>query len=382
MMKALKILLVGDYPADPTQGSAKVYDKLAHSLSARGHQVRVLRRPDLGLWPRGRYGRELCGPWLVWRALHQQFQQQDWDVVDVASAEGWIWGKWKSAGILVSRSHGWEHLNYARVLSDARAGLRRKAWWQRWWYPLIRMKPVEWAARGADGLIVLNPGDADFAITRGWQAPDRVRIIPHGVDRNFLEILPDWSSRDGDIMFCGSWDSVKGVESVVGAFVKLADEDPSRHLTVVGADDCDTVLGRFPARIRSQVTVRLRCSEEEVRAEYRRHRIFVFASTYEGFGLTLVEAMSQGMAVVATPVGAASTLVQDGLTGLSIPLRNATALAEAWRRLGAEPGLAERLGLAARDRVVGLTWDRTAQQTESFYQELLDQGEKTKHGAL
>ena len=51
-------------------------------------------------------------------------------------------------------------------------------------------------------------------------------------------------------------------------------------------------------------------------AEYRRHDALLWTSSYEGFGLVLLEAMSQRLPVIATPAGCAATLVRDGQTGI------------------------------------------------------------------
>ena len=56
-----------------------------------------------------------------------------------------------------------------------------------------------------------------------------------------------------------------------------------------------TIVGRVP--------------EAEVMAAYRTHDVLVWPSTYEGFGMVVIEAMSQRLPVIATPVGCARTLI-------------------------------------------------------------------------
>ena len=51
--------------------------------------------------------------------------------------------------------------------------------------------------------------------------------------------------------------------------------------------------------------------------------------SYEGFGLVVLEAMSQNLPVIAAPVGCVPDLVQDGDTGIVVPARDSTALAAA-----------------------------------------------------
>jgi glycosyltransferase involved in cell wall biosynthesis len=90
-------------------------------------------------------------------------------------------------------------------------------------------------------------------------------------------------------------------------------------------------------------------------------------STYEGFGLVLLEAMSQRMAVVTTPVGCAPTLVKDGTNALMVPVRDPDASAAAVERLIDDPALRRRMGDAARRSVEGMTWRATALRTIDVY---------------
>jgi glycosyltransferase involved in cell wall biosynthesis len=77
--------------------------------------------------------------------------------------------------------------------------------------------------------------------------------------------------------------------------------------------------------------------------------------------------MSQRLPVVVTPVGGARALVSDGQTGLMVPPRDPQALANALLRLLDDPGMRMRLAEAAFERVRGMTWAATAQQTVDAY---------------
>ena len=101
--------------------------------------------------------------------------------------------------------------------------------------------------------------------------------------------------------------------------------------------------------------------------EYRRHDALLFPSTYEGFGLVVIEAMSQRLPVIATPIGCAASLVRDGETGLVVPVRNPDAIADAVTRLIGDPGLGRRVAGNARAQVAGMTWRATALQTIDVY---------------
>ncbi|MEM2125321.1 MAG: glycosyltransferase family 4 protein [Candidatus Methanosuratincola sp.] len=79
--------------------------------------------------------------------------------------------------------------------------------------------------------------------------------------------------------------------------------------------------------------------------------IFVLPSLYEGLPLSVLEAMAAGKTVVATAVGGTSEAVQDGETGFLVPPGDPAALAEAIQRVLADPGLAQKMGAAGKERV-------------------------------
>lgn len=371
----MRILLVGDYPADPRLGSAKVYYKLREEFAALGHHCDVLLEPDIADRPRNWRVRQTVSPWLAERAIRRAFAERGpYDVVDVASAEGMAFAARRRMGfarepVIVSRSHGLEHLNYRRTLDDAADGLLHKPWTRRLWYPGVRLPQVAAAARLSDALIVLNPADAELAVRSGWQPAERVHLVPHGVSARFLEDVPAPDApRGGGVLFCGSWDNVKGAPYLARAMALLAAEGAAPRLTVLGPGlPEDAVLAAFPAEVRPYVRVIPRAPEDAVMREYRAHDVLVACSTYEGFGMVIVEAMSQRLPVVATPVGCAPMLIRDGDNGVMVPPRDPAALAAALRRVMRDAGARRAMGDRAASSVAHLTWRATAQRTLEVY---------------
>jgi glycosyltransferase involved in cell wall biosynthesis len=372
-----RILLVGDYADDPRLGSAKVTHKLREELRAAGHHCDALFAGDIAARPAGRQARQLVVPALAARAIGRALALQPYDVVDVASAEG-LWfgagrrlGAWRSTAF-VCRSNGLEHLNYQRMIEDSDAGLARKPWSRRIWYPVSRLSQVAGAARLADRLIVLNETDRRFASARQWLPADRIDVVPHGVSDRYLGGSGGAASRGAGALFCGAWDRVKGTTYLVNAFQLLAERGRPVPLTILGCGVPPAdVLAALPAVLRPHVTIVDRVSEEEVIAQYRRHDLLVFPSTYEGFGLVVLEAMSQGLPVIATPVGCVPDLVRDGETGVIAPIRNPAALAEAVTRLMESASTRARLGAAAAASVKSMSWRRTAERTIEVYRKAL-----------
>lgn len=377
MQTPLRILLAGDYPDDPRLGSAKVFAKLQCEFRAMGHQCDTITASDLGARPAGRQLRQLVAPALAARAIRRRMQQSPVDLIDAASAEGLWVALARRAGALrtacICRSNGLEHLNYARMLDDARVGLTTKAWWRRVWYPASRLSQVAGAARASDRLLLLTDTDRAFAIARGWKRAECIDVVPHGVDERYLgDCAVLHAPRGSGLLFCATWDHMKGIRYLVDAFALIHEHGRRPNLTVLGPGVSEMdVLHAFPEHLRPFVRVVPRAPEAEVMATYRCHDALVWTSTYEGFGLGVVEAMSQGLPVVATPVGVAATIVRDGETGLRVPVRDAAATAVAIERLLDDPSLGRRLAAAAFEAVQPFTWRRTAEQTIGVYRRAL-----------
>jgi glycosyltransferase involved in cell wall biosynthesis len=93
----------------------------------------------------------------------------------------------------------------------------------------------------------------------------------------------------------------------------------------------------------------------------------------EGFGLTVAEAMSSGVPVVASDRGSIPELVADGEAGFVADPRRPEAFVEPLLRLLADPGLRDKLGRAARERVERLfRWDRCVDGTRQVYERVLE----------
>jgi mannosyltransferase len=104
---------------------------------------------------------------------------------------------------------------------------------------------------------------------------------------------------------------------------------------------------------------------------YRRCLIAVAPGRYEGYGLTVLEAMASGSAAIATPTGAYATMIDDGVSGRLLPAADADALVAALRPLLADPTSAETMGRAGRYRAeTFFSAAREAEAINAVYREL------------
>jgi glycosyltransferase involved in cell wall biosynthesis len=100
--------------------------------------------------------------------------------------------------------------------------------------------------------------------------------------------------------------------------------------------------------------------------------VVVQPSLFEGFGLSIAEAMAAACPVICTSVGGLTELVLDEVTGLLVPPANAEALAAALMQIFREPARAVQLGAAARKRIEQhFSAARMIEDTCNLYKQLL-----------
>lgn len=146
------------------------------------------------------------------------------------------------------------------------------------------------------------------------------------------------------------WDKAHDV--LLDAFALLGDELEEWRLAIVGDGRMRDTLKAQAARLGVAGRVHWYGVVQDPHAFYRAANIFVLPSRVEGTPNALLEAMSCGLPVIVSD-GAPGPLelVEDGVTGLVVPVNDATALALALRRLATDEQLCCRLGEAARARV-------------------------------
>jgi len=94
--------------------------------------------------------------------------------------------------------------------------------------------------------------------------------------------------------------------------------------------------------------------------------VFVMPSLWEAMPMVLLEAMAAQRPIVVSDVGDNARIVEDGVSGLLIPARNAAAIVDAVHRLATDPPERQRLGRAARERFEArFTVDRMVRDYES-----------------
>jgi glycosyltransferase involved in cell wall biosynthesis len=382
--RRLRILIASDDPDDPTVGASKAPRKLQAALRALGHDCDLIFSDALGVRPVHERLRFAISPWLACRAVRRAWRERGpYDVIDVVAAEAAVLARRRAAfpgAALIARSHGLDHFFYCGLLEDHRAGLLRKPWWRRAWYPLVRLRPAAAALRQADAAILLNQRERAWVLQRGWQPPGRLAVIAHGLEPERAAAAPPPQARRGaGLLFSGAWYSGKGNRVLAQAHALLAQRGEGLPLTLLGGG-VGVPLAAVEAHVRADfapesqpwltVLPRLR-DEDAVFALYRSHDLLLCPSTAEGFGMVVFEALSQRLPVICSHAVGAAEWLRHAESAWLVPARDAPALAAAIARLARDPDLRRRLAEAGHRRVAEFTWRRAAEATLACYRQAL-----------
>jgi glycogen synthase len=185
----------------------------------------------------------------------------------------------------------------------------------------------------ADISIIPPLGVAAEGIVRQWPAPPR----PAGPT---LQLL-----------YVGRLVEEKGIHVALESLRHLKEMSPGLdiRLDVIGNGDPGYLerlkqLSAGPLSGIATVVFKKGMAREEVLSQYRNYDMLLVPSTWqEPFGLIILEAMSQGVPVVASRVGGIPEIIEDGESGLLVPPGDPLMLAEAIKRLVDEPPLRERI---------------------------------------
>ena len=145
--------------------------------------------------------------------------------------------------------------------------------------------------------------------------PDRIAVIPNGVDAAALYPEPDKKAEKPVVLFMGRLVEEKDPMCLVKAFALAAEKHPEAVFEIVGNGRLKKEVTAFIEKNSLESRIRLLAGTPDVRPLLKRAWVFTLASVSEASPNVILEAMAAGLPVAATRVGGIPELVSDGLTG-------------------------------------------------------------------
>lgn len=245
--------------------------------------------------------------------------------------------------------------------------------------PWVMERALRQAVKQAAAIICVSESTAqEVRDVAGPAVLDRLHVVLEGVEPEFFDPVDPVCLEGLDlpppavpfVLTAGKISPRKNVGRVIEAMGRLKDVLP-HHLVLVGGDGWGVDAVRR-AVAEAGLEGRLHpvgfVSNDQLRALYQRASVYVHPSLYEGFGLTVLEAMASGVPVITSDRTSLPEVAGDA--AVQIDPTRVDAIAAAIEAVCTDSGLAARLVGAGLDRARAFTWDKAAGQMTQLYRDI------------
>ena len=251
--------------------------------------------------------------------------------------------------------------------------------------PELRIKSEKEIVATVDRVVTSTPEGKSNLINLYGSSPDKVSVIPPGVDLDFFRPKDkETARRELDLeeykrvlLFAGRLQPFKGLDLLLHAMTYLPNHGFTRLLVVGGNAGKGDELAKMNSLVKelgisNMVGFVGAVEHKNMSKFYNAADICVIPSYHESFGMVALEALASGTPVVASRVGGLATIVKDGETGYLFEERSPETLATYLCLLMSENEIRNSMAKAARQSVMKYNWSSTARRLFRVYQELLD----------
>jgi glycosyltransferase involved in cell wall biosynthesis len=250
-------------------------------------------------------------------------------------------------------------------------------WARRVFFPLM----IRLSARLADVILAVSESTRQDAIRLLGLSPERISVTPLGVSEQYRPMAqPDlleavrrrYRLPERFILYVGLVEPRKNLPGLIRAYHSLSASGNLPFLVIVGQFGWrHTEVIRLVEQLGLHESVLFAgyVAPADLPMVYNLAEVFVYPSTYEGFGLPPLEAMACGTPVITTAVSAMPEHVGDA--GVLVPPGDDHELAQALQRVLEDPHLRQELASKGPLRAAQFTWERTSRATLQVYRQVL-----------
>jgi len=364
----MKILSLSTCALDPLLGSGKTRLRWTEGLRDLGHTVDVAEPRDYETWHGMRRAVRFRQAWGACSFVKQKLEAGAYDAIEFFGAEfGLITrqlAKLRDRPLIVAHTDGLE------LLASEREGAYNPprslmAHAHSWYWRQTHERLSRAAFVYADAFVTGCELDREYVVEHGIFEPSRTAVIEPGLDDEYLA-MPFIEKKEHRVAYTGSWITRKGIENLTAVMTDVLTRDSELRFDVYSGGDREAVLACFPKSLHSRIEVHDRLHPRQLAEAMGRARVFFFPSQYEGFGMSLGEAMACSCAVVTTPTGFGAEL-RDGVEALVCGFDDVEAMKSGVLRLLSDEQEKLSIARAGWERVRALRWDTQIKRLEATY---------------
>lgn len=246
---------------------------------------------------------------------------------------------------------------HKKMLTDDKIPLHKQLW------RYLRFRKSITIQKNMDYIITLTEEDASF-----WRKYlDKVKVMPNFID--FEKVRINSSFAKGKIVIAvGRLEKEKDFSSLIHSFQIVSELRTDWILNIFGEGSERKELQDLIFKLRLEDKVFLRGAVKNIYEEYQKSSIYVHTSIYEGFGLTILEAMAHSLPIVAfESVGGVKVLVEDKKNGFMIKNRSINNLAETLIQLIDNSKLSLEMGKHSREIAERYSEESIMENWHQFY---------------
>lgn len=212
-------------------------------------------------------------------------------------------------------------------------------------------------------IVTVSPSTKDDLINMGRAKDESVDIVSPGVnisDRRFPK------TANPSFIYMGRLKPYKNIDIAISAFSEVSKKYPESTLTIAGFGEIINDLKKLTNKLNLTEKVKIlgRVSEKEKQKLLSESWVAIQPSSFEGWGITVLEANASGTPVIASNVKGLKDSVIDGETGILVPARDITELSRAMEHLISNTRLREMLSRNAYQWSQRFNWDYAASKFE------------------
>lgn len=219
--------------------------------------------------------------------------------------------------------------------------------------------------------IAVSGAVKDFMIKNNISYEEKIKVIYNGIEPTKAQAKIFTHGEDYLIGTVGTIIPLKGMQYLIQAMPKVLEEFPKARLEIIGEGSFKKYLQQEVKKLKLTKFVDFIGFEADVQKRLSKLDLYVQPSISESFGLAIVQAMSVGLPIVATKTGGIPEVVTENKSGILVKSANASALAEAIRKILQDPALAKRMGdFARREATVRFNLKDMMRELEKTYEEV------------